>query len=163
MASRKRRRAIRIGVPGLIVGALMFAALWRLGTQRSGDPAATTTERPVPLPPVGTPADVLQATSIGRQALLDDTRVLAAPSARTLWVGDDAVRVFAVLDPDVKRATATPLAEGTRVTLVGLVRRAPAPEVAIRQWGIDAATAEAVRDGGIYLHVTEVQPVAGSR
>jgi hypothetical protein len=70
------------------------------------------------------------------------------------------VRVFVVLDPDVKRAAEVALGEDSRVTLVGLVRRAPGPDVAARQWLIDAETAERVRDGGVYLHVTEVRPVA---
>jgi hypothetical protein len=163
VGTRKRRRAVQIGIPALIIGVLTFVALWRLGTPASDEAVATTTDKPVPLPPVGTPAEVLLPTSIGRQASLENVRVLAVPSARTLWIGDDVVRVFAVLDPDVKQSAESPLPEGARVTLIGLVRRAPAPDVAVKQWFIDAETAETVRDGGIYLHVTEVQPVVGSQ
>jgi hypothetical protein len=43
------------------------------------------------------------------------------------------------------------------VTLIGLVRAAPAVDVAVRQWSIDAATARAVEQAGTYLYVTEVR------
>jgi len=36
------------------------------------------------------------------------------------------------------------------------VRAAPAENEAIAQWGLDPATAKAVRDRGTYLHVTEI-------
>jgi hypothetical protein len=124
---------------------------------------SATAQTPVPPPAIGAPAEVLRPTSIGRQTRLENVRVLAVPSARTLWIGDETVRVFVVLDPDVKRDAGMTLVGGTRATLLGLVRRAPAPEVAVRQWSIDSDTAETVRDGGVYLHVTEVRPVAGSR
>ena len=156
MASRKRHRAVQIGIPVLLLGVLTFAALWRLGTPGAREATGDTAATPVPLPPVETAAEVLLPTSIGRQASLDDVRVLGVPSARTLWIGDDSVRVFVVLDPDVKQRAAAPVTEGARVSLVGLVRRAPGPDVAVRQWSIDAETAETVRDGGIYLHATEV-------
>jgi hypothetical protein len=44
------------------------------------------------------------------------------------------------------------------VTLIGLVRPAPAPSEAMRQWAIDAATAELLRKRGTYLHAVEVRP-----
>lgn len=138
----------------------MFVALWRVGTpatRRSNNAAAS---KPVPLPPVTTPAEVLLPTSIGRQASLENVRILSVPSARTLWTGSEAVRVFVVLDPDVKRSHEARLSEGAHVSLIGLVRRAPSPADAMRQWMLDAETAEIVRDGGIYLHVTEVRPAA---
>lgn len=164
MATRKRRRAVRIGVPALIVGVLTFGALWRLGMPGGDDdPSATTRQTPAALPPVGSPAEVLLPTSIGRQALLEDVPVLVAPSPRTLWIGDDAVRVFVVLDPDVKRPAEIALEEGARASFLGLVRRAPAPDAAVRQWGVDADTAEVVRDGGIYLHVTEIRAADTAR
>lgn len=141
----------------LIVGVLTFAALWRLGTPGRDEQSAAARPTPAALPPVGSAAEVLLPTSIGRQALLENVAVLAVPSPRTLWIGDDAVRVFVVLDPDVKRLADVALEGGARATFLGLVRRAPAPETAVRQWGIDAETAEVVRDGGIYLHVTEIR------
>jgi hypothetical protein len=50
------------------------------------------------------------------------------------------------------------MAAGARITLVGLVRSAPASDVAMRQWLLDADTARAVEEGGVYLHATEVRP-----
>ena len=158
MASRKRRRALRLGIPALVIGALTFVALWRVGTPRTASTGATA--KPVPLPPVATTAEVLLPTSIGRRASLENVRIVSVASARTLWIGSEAVRVFVVLDPDVEQSHEARLTEGARVTLSGLVRRAPAPADAVRQWSVDADTAETVRDGGIYLHVTEVRPGA---
>jgi hypothetical protein len=160
VASRKGRRAAQIGIPVLVVGLLTFIALWRVGTPSSGGENEIASTGPVALPPVATLAEVLIPTSIGRRATLEDVRILSRPSARTLWIGSDAVRVFVVLDPDVKQSHEARLTEGTPVTLIGLVRRAPAPDDAMRQWSLDAETAETVRDGGIYLHVTEVRPAA---
>jgi hypothetical protein len=160
VASRKRRRALQLGIPALVIGGLMFVALWRVGTPTARRSNNTAASKPVPLPPVATPAEVLLPTSIGRQASLENVRIMSVPSARTLWVGSEAVRVFVVLDPDVKQSHEARLSEGAHVSLIGLVRRAPAPAEAMRQWMLDAETAEIVRDGGIYLHVTEVRPAA---
>jgi hypothetical protein len=156
VASRKRRRALRLGIPALVIGALTFVALWRVGTPKSSTTGAAA--KPLPLPPVATAAEVLLPTSIGRRASLENVRILSIASARALWIGSDAVRVFVILDPDVEQSHEARLTEGARVTLIGLVRRAPAPADAMRQWSVDAETAEIVRDGGIYLHVTEVRP-----
>jgi hypothetical protein len=158
VASRKRRRAVQIGIPALIIGLLTFVALWRIGRPAPPDSNQIASTGPVALPPVTTAAEVLVPTSIGRRATLERVRILSRPSARTLWIGSDAVRVFVVLDPDVKQSHEARLTEGAPVTLIGLVRRAPSPDDAMRQWALDAETAETVRDGGIYLHVTEVRP-----
>jgi hypothetical protein len=160
VASRKRRRAVQIGLPALVIGVLAFAALWRIGRPAAPDSTEIAATGPVGLPPLTTPADVLVPTSIGRRATLERVRILSRPSPRTLWIGSEAVRVFVVLDPDVKQAPDALLTDGASVTLIGLVRRAPAPADAVRQWSLDPETAEVVRDGGIYLHVTEL---VGSR
>jgi hypothetical protein len=157
---RRGRRAVRLGIPALIVGALTFAALWRvgsLGTPRA-DPA--TGQKAAPLPPITELTDVTAATAIGRRASLDNVAIREVPSARTLWVGADGERVFVVLDPDVKRHHEARLVEGARVTLIGLVRPAPAADVAIRQWNLDPATAQIVQEAGTYVHATEVRPAA---
>ena len=73
-------------------------------------------------------------------------------------IGEDDHRVFVVLDPDVKNLSGVATSPGARVTLIGLVRAAPAENEAIAQWGLDPATAKAVRDRGTYLHVTEIKP-----
>ena len=158
MASRKRRRAAQIGIPALVIGVLTFIALWRIGTPVPADSNDTTAATPAALPPVTTTAEVLLPTSIGRRATLESVPILATPSPRTLWIGSDSVRVFVVLDPDLKQSHEARVTPGARVTLIGLVRRAPSPDDAMRQWSIDAETAETVRDGGIYLHVIEVRP-----
>ncbi len=62
-----------------------------------------------------------------------------------------------MLDPDVKRAEGAAIAEGRRVTLIGLVRPAPDTATAIRQWKIDEATAKSLTERGTYLHVTEIR------
>jgi hypothetical protein len=140
---RRPRKAIRIGVPILVIGLLSLAALWRVGT-----PPKTT----------------LAVTPAPRPATLERVRVRSTPSPRTAWV-DAGSRVapgqpediFVVLDPDVKRATDAPWQPGTRVTVIGLVRPSPDPATAIRQWGIDQPTADELQKRGTYLHVTEIR------
>ena len=154
----KRPRAVRLGVPALFVAILTFVALWRV----SAPPPASSTESPSPPPTVLAPltqlAEVLADNSIGRQASLENVIIRETPSPRTLWIGADGDRVFVVLDPDVKNLSGVPLRPGAGVTLLGLVRAAPAEETAIRQWAIDASTAAALRERGTYLHVTEIRP-----
>jgi hypothetical protein len=157
VASRRSRRAIRLGIPGLIVGILAFAALWRVGTPARPQPGTAPAQKPVPLPPVSSPPEVLFPASVGRRAVLERVSIDTIPSARTLWIGADGQRVFVVLDPDVKRSDNAPVVAGSRVTLIGLVRRAPPADTAMRQWALDPDTARTVEQGGTYLHVTEVK------
>ena len=158
MASRRSRRAIRLGIPGLIVGILAFAALWRVGTPTTRQAGGAPTQKPAPLPPVSSPPEILFPTSVGRRAVLERVAIDTIPSPRTLWIGAEGRRVFVVLDPDVKRSSDANVVAGGRVTLIGLVRRAPTADTAMRQWALDADTAQTVEQGGTYLHVTEVKP-----
>ncbi len=163
MVTRTRQRTVQVAVPALIVGALMFAALWRVSvpSQRATDTTVAAARPAVSLPALTETADLLAADAVGRRASLENVPIRAVPSARTLWVGtSDPGRLFVVLDPDVKRSHEARVVEGARVTLIGLVRQSPAPEVAIRQWSVDPDTAQTVRDGGTYLHVTEIRPAS---
>ena len=100
-----------------------------------------------------------------RRASLENVRVQQIPSERTAWIDSgssplvpaSAERVFAVLDPDVKRPADLVWQPGARVTLIGLVRPSPPPADALRQWRIDAETAEELQQRGTYLHVTEIR------
>ena len=162
MASRKRQRAVRIGIPALIIAGLTFVALWRVSAPPAPPPVgAPPSQKPTPLPPLTNPQDVHAASAIGRRVLLDSVLIHDIPSVRTLWIGNDTRNlVLAVLDPDVKQSHEARVVAGGRVTLVGLVRGAPQPDVAVRQWGIDGATAQVVQQGGTYLYVTEVRPAS---
>jgi hypothetical protein len=139
--SRRRPRAARLVVLGAVVAGLTFVALWRVATPRI-------------TPSTGAPEP---SASFGRRITLDAAEIREVPSGRTLWVaGGDGLR-FVVLDPDVKRTGEVVLEPGTRVTLVGLVRATPAVDVAVRQWGIDAATAVRVAERAEYVYATEIR------
>jgi hypothetical protein len=163
---KRPRKAVRVGVPILVIGLLALLALWRVGApvdskKTSGQPAS----RPAPLEPLTRITDIGAGTSALRRASLENVRVLELPSARTAWIDSGSVpltapsaeRVFAVLDPDVKRASDVLWQPGARVTLIGLVRPSPTATDAIRQWMIDEATAEELEHRGTYLHVTEIR------
>lgn len=152
----RRPRAVRLAIPGLIVAVLAVVALWRVGVPPASAPGSPESVREV-LEPLTQLAEVLGDNSIGRQASLENVTVREVPSPRTLWIGTDEDRVFVVLDPDVKNLSGTALRPGASVTLLGLVRAAPAEDAAMRQWVIDAATAAALKDRGAYLHVTEIR------
>ena len=144
----RRPHVVRLGVPALLVAGLAVIALWRVGAP-GGDEGV-----------VGTAGSV-KPTPIAR---LENVRVREVTSARTFWIGSsDQDRSFVVLDPDVKWAgeadgSARPALEpGQRLTLVGLVRPAPAAAQAIRQWRVDEGTARALVEHGTYLHATEVR------
>jgi hypothetical protein len=161
---KRPRKAIRIGGPVLVIGVLALVALWRVGapvgTQKASAPAAG-------LDPITRITDVTAATSVLRRASLENVRVLELPSPRTAWIDSGSAplaapsteRVFAVLDPDVKRSADVTWEPGARVTLIGLVRPSPAAADAVRQWQIDAATAADLEQRGTYLHVTEIRRV----
>ena len=140
---KRPRKAVRLGVPALVIGLLTLAALWRVGT---------------------TPKATVAVAPAVRPATLQDVRIRSLPSPRTAWVdAGSAVAlgqpddVFVVLDPDVKRPPDLRWEPGMRVTLVGIVRPVPAPADAIRQWTIDESTTMELTRRGTYLHVTEIR------
>jgi hypothetical protein len=158
---KRPRKAVRVGVPILVIGLLALAALWRIGAPT--DVAGTgATARLDPLTRIG---DIGAATSALRRASLEHVRIIGLPSERTAWIDSGSTplataaseRVFAVLDPDVKRADGVEWAPGARVTLIGIVRPSPAAADAMRQWHIDEATAADLQQRGVYLHVTEIR------
>jgi hypothetical protein len=163
---KRPRKAVRVGLPILVIGLLALAALWRVGApadaqrQGAGSPGGVAA-----LEPLTRITDIGASTSALRKAALENVRVIAVPSPRTGWIDSGSAplaapateRVFAVLDPDVKRAPDVQWQPGARLTLIGLVRPSPPSADAIRQWMIDEATAEELRARGTYLHVTEIR------
>ena len=159
---RRPRKAIRIGGPILVIGVLALLALWRIGVPADSSNTSGPRERLEPLTRI---ADVAAATSVLRRASLENVRVQEIPSERTAWIDSgsrplvppSAERIFAVLDPDVKRPASLVWQLGARVTLIGLVRPSPPLPEAIRQWRIDDATAAELEQRGTYLYVTEIR------
>ena len=156
----RRRTVVRLGVPALIVAGLAAVALWRVSAPAAGPPEAGSTGTPSPTrtPPLTRIVDLLAENTVGRQASVERAPIRDVTSPRTFWIGDGDESAFVVLDPDVRRGPDVRIARGARVTLIGLVRPAPAPSEAMRQWAIDAATAEALEKRGTYLHAVEVRP-----
>jgi hypothetical protein len=154
---------VRLGIPAVIVAALAIVALWRVGPppQQNANAAVGTsgsTSVKAITQPVKTVAELLTTNAVGREASLEDVLVREQVGDRFYWIGSGDERpVFVVLDPDVKRVTATTLRPGARVTLLGIVRPAPAADEAERQWHLPAAIAGLVADSGTYLHVTEIR------
>lgn len=147
----------------MIVAALAVAALWRVGPppqQHAADGVATTGSSPAKAiaEPVKSIAELVANNSIGREASLEHVRIRERAGDRFYWIGSSDERpVFVVLDPDVKRTTATSLRPGARVTLIGIVRPVPTAEEAQQQWHVPAATAAVIAGSGTYLHVTEIR------
>jgi hypothetical protein len=155
----RRRNVVRLGVPGLIVAGLAVVALWRVGAPANDPRAVGTTGRAAaPSRPLTAIVEVLSANAVGRQASLERVAIREVTSPRTFWIGTGEESSFVVLDPDVKRSPDTRITRGARVTLIGLVRPAPVPAVAVRQWNIDPATADFVKQRGTYVHATEIRP-----
>ena len=164
---RRRRAAVHLAIPGLIVAVLAVVALWRVApppetAATDGVATAGGGERPAePRAPLTTIVDLLVEKSVGREAALAAVTVRDVTSPRTFWIGEPRrVPVFVVLDPDVKRFGVAEVTPGMRVTLVGLVRPAPVAQRAIQQWQIDSATADALIQIGTYLHATEIHAPA---
>ena len=164
---KRPRKAVRVGVPILVIGLLALAALWRVGAP--ADARRTGTDgRTAALEPLTNITDVAAGTGVLRKASLENVRVRDLPSPRTAWIDSGSAplaapsteRVFAVLDPDVKRAPDLVWEPGARVTLIGLVRPSPPAADAIRQWNIDDTTAADLQERGTYLHVTEIRTLA---
>ena len=163
---KRPRKAVRVGVPILVIGLLALAALWRIGAPADALRTGTSTDgRRAGLEPLTSITDVAAGTGVLRKASLENVRVRELPSPRTAWIDSGSAplaapsteRVFAVLDPDVKRPADLVWQSGARVTLIGLVRPSPAAADAIRQWSIDDATAAELQERGTYLHVTEIR------
>jgi hypothetical protein len=158
---RRRRNAVRLAIPALIVTVLTIVALWRVGDPFPPDaPTRTTGEARANgrLEPITAVADVLVRNAVGRQASIERVEVRQVESPRTFWFGPaDGDTAFAVLDPDVRRTGDAVVEAGATVTLIGLVRPSPPAEQAMRQWQLDEPTARVVEARGTYLHVTEVR------
>lgn len=158
-----RRVVVRLGIPALIVAALAIAALWRVGPPpqpNASNAVATTGPSPssAVAEPVKTVADLISNNAIGREASLEHVTIRERVGDRFYWIGSGDERpVFVVLDPDVKRTTATTLRAGARVTLIGIVRPAPTAAEAERQWHLPMAIGTLIADSGTYLYVTEIR------
>lgn len=160
----RRRQAVRLGIPALIVAALAAIALWRVNVPLPEQTETTSGEAPAArreAEPVLTRfADLLANNSVGREASLEAVEVREVISPRTFWAGPtDAERLFVVLDPDVKRDPGAEVTSGIRLTLIGLVRPAPTADAALADWDVDLATAQALVERGTYLHATEIRVV----
>jgi hypothetical protein len=132
---RRRRRAVVLGVPAVIVAVMAIVALWRIGDPPAGEPGAAGT--------IGLNPD--------RHATLERVQVRQLTSERTFWAGPaDDDPVFVVSEQPVR------FEPGTEVTIAGRVESAPAVEVARRKWGVDEATARAVRARGVYLRASRI-------
>jgi hypothetical protein len=168
---KRPRKAVRVGLPILVIGLLALAALWRVGAPADARRASETAATPRALEPLTRITDIGAGTSILRKASLENVRVSELPSPRTAWIDSGSAplapasteRAFAVLDPDVKRPAGLAWEPGVRVTLIGLIRPSPPAADAIRQWGIDDATAAQLQQRGTYLHVTEIRAVASGQ
>jgi hypothetical protein len=134
---KRRRRAVVLGVPAVIVAALALAALWRVGMPPTGEPGAAGT--------IGLNPD--------RRASLPHVQVRQMTSDRTFWVGAlDDDPIFVVSDRPVH------LEPGADVTIEGRVQAAPDVETARRQWNVDEATARAVHQRGVYVRASRITP-----
>src|SRR5258705_6067622 len=158
-----RRAVVRLGVPALIVAVLAIVALWRVGPPPQQHAAAAvgtrgTAAEKVLTVPIKTIAELVSNNAVGREASLEQVRIRERAGDRFYWIGaGDERPVFIVLDPDVKRATATTLRPGARATLIGIVRPVPSAQEVEQQWHLPAATATLVADSGTYLYVTEIR------
>jgi hypothetical protein len=135
---KRRRRAVVLGVPAVIVAVLALAALWRVSAPPHGEPGAAGT--------IGLNPD--------RRASLERVEVRQITSVRTFWAGPlDEEPVFIVSDGPVR------VEPGAQLTIEGRIEPAPTVDVARREWGIDEATARAVRERGVYVRASRI--VAG--
>jgi hypothetical protein len=157
-----RRAVVRLGIPALIVVALAVVALWRVGPPPPRTAAAVGTtgtgaEKALTAP-IKTVAELVANNTVGREASLEHVSIRERVGDRYFWIGSGDERpVFVVLDPDVKRNTATMLRAGARVTLIGIVRPVPTASEAEQQWHVPVATARLIAESGTYLHVTEIR------
>jgi hypothetical protein len=132
---KRRRRAVVLGVPAVIVAVLALAALWRVSVPPHGEPGAAGT--------IGLNPD--------RRATLERVQVRQLTSERTFWAGSlDEEPVFVVSDRPVR------VEPGSELTIEGRVEAAPAVDVAKREWGIDEGTARAVRERGVYVRASRI-------
>jgi len=157
-----RRTVVRLGVPALIVAVLAIVALWRVGPppQQAAAPVGTsgTAAEKVLTGPIKTVAELVSNNAVGREASLEHVRIRERVGDRFYWIGSGDERpVFVVLDPDVKRTTATTLRIGARVTLIGIVRPVPTADEVQQQWHLPVPVATVIADSGTYLHVTEIR------
>lgn len=152
---------IRLGVPALLVLALLLVALWRIGPSPATRTAIGTSGTVPPFPidgPLVRVADTLLANSIGREASLDHVIIREMTGPDSFWAGgiDDQL-VFVLLRPDVKLARGVEIQEGNEVTLTGVVRAAPDESEAVSRWHVSPATAKSLKEIGTYIEAGQVR------
>jgi hypothetical protein len=156
-----RRRAVKLGIPALIVAGLAVVALWRVGPPPAKNNAVGTTGTEatrVVTTPLAEVAELLTNNAVGREAWLERVQIRQRVGDRYLWIGSgDARPVFVVLDADVKRDHPIDLSPGRRVTFIGIVRPVPKADDAVKEWHVSPATATLVEESGTYLHATEIR------
>ena len=156
-----RRRAVKLGIPALIVAGLAVVALWRVGPPpaKNNTVGTTGTEATrVVTTPLAEVAELLTNNAVGREAWLERVPIRQRVGDRYLWIGSGDTRpVFVVLDADVKRDHPIDLSPGQRVTFIGIVRPAPKAVEAVKEWHVTPPTATLIEESGTYLHVTELR------
>ena len=137
-AMARRRHAVRLGIPAVIVAALALVALWRIAPPRE------------PLRPVATSGD-------STRAAIERIPIREVTSATTFWAGRiDEPPVFVVVAAGATRGSNVRLTAGQEVSLVGVVHPVPAEADMRRRWGVDELTAKSVREVGTYIEATQV-------
>jgi hypothetical protein len=133
---RRRRRAVVLGVPALVVALLTLLALWRVGGPPAGEPGSAGT----------------MGLDVDRRASFDRVAVRQLTSSRTFWAGSlDEEPIFVVTSEPFH---AEP---GSEVAIEGRVEAAPPIDVAQRAWGIDEATARAVHERGVFVRAQTIR------
>jgi hypothetical protein len=133
---RRRRRAVALGVPALVLALLTIVALWRVGAPRSGEPGSAGT----------------MGLDVDRRASFERITVRQLTSSRTFWAGSlDEEPVFVVVNQPLH------LEPGNDVAIEGQVEPAPPVEVARREWNVDEPTARAVLERGVYVRARAVR------
>jgi len=134
----RRRRAVVLGVPAVIVAVLALAALWRLGAPIGSEPGATGT--------IGLNPD--------HRAVVHQLEVRQLTSDQTFWAGPlDDDPIFVVSDRPLR------IEAGSRVTIEGRLEAAPPSDIARREWRVDDETARAVSARGVYLRASRITSV----
>jgi hypothetical protein len=135
---RRRRPAVVLAVPALIVAVLAIVALMRVGGPAGQEPGAAGT----------------MGVNEQREASLERIEVRQLTSDRTFWAGEiDQTPIFVVAPRPIA------LEPGAYVSVVGRVEPAPAADVAEREWHVDRATARAVKDVGTYVSARQIKIV----
>ncbi len=102
-----------------------------------------------------------KALDVGETFFLHDVPVQRVVNNSVFWIGPNGNELtLLVLNGSTYDAKGHPITQGQHITVNGMVKKAPAPNVAQQNWNLSAQDTQTLARQQAYLQATSVQPIS---